>query len=81
MSPSTIEQLVCLPSLLYAFRPTPEELIVYRSPVVKDTSEPYDPVRDLLNSTPHSITASVLVEDKDMMFGSAYLTSYKLGVR
>ena len=56
-----------------------EDLIVYRSTLVRDTDAIYAPIKELLNQTHHRIRSSDLVPDEQMMFGEAVLTIYQLG--
>lgn len=54
-------------------------LTMYRSPIVKDDSDMFLPVREILDRSEHRIVSSEVLSDPDMMFGSGYLTVYKIG--
>lgn len=54
-------------------------LAVYRSVLVKDTSEVYEPVVGFLNRYEHKIVSSYINDDEGMIFGTAVMTIYKIG--
>jgi hypothetical protein len=72
--------LVCVPNRLYASffelgRET--QLMVYRSPVVKDRHDIYRPVAVVVGEA--QPIAEIVLEDEWMFFGKATLSIYSLG--
>jgi hypothetical protein len=54
-----------------------KELQVYRSPHVKDSSEVYKPVKAVLDSKPHRIVLTKVIEDENMMFREGLFSVYQ----
>ena len=80
-APASAESLAAHPSLLYAAWVNPRVLWVYRSPIVKDTSPEYAPVRDLLAGAPYTVISEDSQEDEMMFFGRGLETVYRFAER
>jgi hypothetical protein len=71
--PVTGELVVFEPNFLVAVA-SKDELIVYRSVLVKDTSQMYQPVSDLLGQ--YELRKSSAFTDPDMMFGEGEILHF-----
>lgn len=76
----SLDSAVHCPALLHAIWLNETDLAVYRSPLVADNSEVYEPVAEILNSFRHRIVLAEIVDDEAMMFGQGYLTIYRVVV-
>lgn len=77
---TTITKLVDEPAFISAaYMETQGGLLsVYRSPLVDDESELYQPVKELLGSAKFWLDYEVEIEDPSMVFGRGILTVYVL---
>ena len=65
------------PMWIYAIWLNKTDLFVYRSPLVRDSHEWFDPIREELTK-PHHVLSTEVIEDEGMVQGKANLTIYRM---
>lgn len=72
---TAMKVLLKKPMWIWAATVNGHQLVVYRSPIVKDDDLLFEPVKNLLKQ-PHRIVYAESREDENMWFGRGQLTVY-----